>query len=256
MRNPIPYVAAVAALGLVGCGGLESLGSADTLSNLAQAGGTAAKAAFLSDGEIKTLSDQSCAESDSKSQVADAKSAYTVRLNKVMERMPASINGQPVNYKVYLAKDVNAWAMANGCIRVYSGLMDTMSDDELRGVLGHEEGHVALGHSKKAMQVAYSATAARQVAGAAGGIAATLSQSQLGDMTEKLINAQFSQSQESAADDYAFDLLTRQKLPREGLVTAFEKLAQASPGQASLFSSHPPSAERAARMRQRLTAAK
>mgnify|MGYP003577228330 CR=1 FL=1 len=256
MRNPIPYVAAVAALGLAGCGGLETLGNADTLANLAQAGGTAAKAAFLSDSEIKTLSDQSCAESDSKSQVADANSPYTVRLNKVMQPMPASINGQPVNYKVYLSKDVNAWAMANGCIRVYSGLMDAMTDDELRGVLGHEAGHVALGHSKKAMQVAYSATAARQVAGAAGGIASTLSKSQLGDMTEKLVNAQFSQSQESAADDYAFDLLTQRKLPREGLVTGFEKLAKSDSGQPSLFSSHPPSAERAARMRQRLAGAK
>jgi len=42
--------------------------------------------------------------------------------------------------------------MSNGCIRVYSGLMDMMTDSELRGVIGHEMGHVALGHSKKAMQ--------------------------------------------------------------------------------------------------------
>jgi len=34
------------------------------------------------------------------------------------------------------------------------------TDDEVRGVLGHEMGHMALGHSKKAMQVAYTAVAA------------------------------------------------------------------------------------------------
>ncbi|VTR30443.1 Uncharacterized metalloprotease yggG [Serratia fonticola] len=34
--------------------------------------------------------------------------------------------------------------MANGCIRVYSGLMDMMDDNEVEGVLGHEMGHVAL----------------------------------------------------------------------------------------------------------------
>ena len=31
-----------------------------------------------------------------------------------------------------MTKDVNAWAMGNGCVRVYSGLMDQMNDDEPR----------------------------------------------------------------------------------------------------------------------------
>ena len=55
-----------------------------------------------------------------------------------------------------------------------------MTDNEVEGVLGHEMGHVALGHSRKRMQVAYSTTAARTAIGSAGGIAGTLSQSQLG----------------------------------------------------------------------------
>ena len=37
-----------------------------------------------------------------------------------------------------MTSDVNAWAMANGCVRVYSGLMDMMNDNEIEGVLGHE----------------------------------------------------------------------------------------------------------------------
>ena len=188
--------------------------------------------------------------------MADAQSPYTVRLNKVMQPMPASINGQPVNYKVYMSKDVNAWAMANGCIRVYSGLMDLMNDDELRGVIGHEIGHVALGHSKSQMQAAYGASAVRTAASAAGGVVGMLSQSQAGDLAEKFVNAQFSQAQESAADNYAFDLLTERKLERKGLVTGFQKLAaQSGPQGVSLLSSHPPSAARAAAMQKRLDAA-
>ncbi|VEB54342.1 Putative metalloprotease yggG [Salmonella enterica subsp. enterica] len=43
-----------------------------------------------------------------------------------------------MNYKVYETKDVNAFAMANdGCIRVYSGLMDMMTDNEVEAVIGH-----------------------------------------------------------------------------------------------------------------------
>jgi len=251
----LPIAAAVAALALVGC---ETMKNADT-SALTQAGGSAFKAMSLSDGEVATMSDQSCAAMDQKNQIAPAGSRYATRLNQVIKQMPTSVNGKAANYKVYMTKDVNAWAMANGCIRVYSGLMDLMNDDELRGVIGHEIGHVALGHSKSRMQTAYAASAVRGLAGAAGGVAAQLSQSQAGDLGEKFINAQFSQANESAADNYSFDLLTERKLERKGLVSAFDKLAKLS-GDAttgsSLMSSHPPSAERSARMQKRLDAAK
>ncbi|MCP5762619.1 metalloprotease LoiP, partial [Klebsiella pneumoniae] len=79
-----------------------------------------------------------------------------------------------VNYKVYMAKDVNAFAMANGCIRVYSGLMDMMTDNEVEAVIGHEMGHVALGHVKKGMQVALGTNAVRAAAASAGGIVGSL----------------------------------------------------------------------------------
>jgi putative metalloprotease len=253
MRNLSVVAACAALVALAGC---ETMQSVDT-SALMNAGGTAAKALTLSDGEILAVSDQSCAAMDQKNQLAPANSAYTTRLNQLVRSMPDTINGKPANYKVYVTKDVNAWAMANGCIRVYSGLMDLMNDDELRGVIGHEIGHVALGHSKSQMQAAYGTSALRTAAGAAGGMVAALSQSQAGDLAEKFVHAQFSQTQESAADNYAFDLLTERKLERKGLVTGFQKLAtQSGEAGSSMMSSHPPSGARAAAMQKRLDAAK
>lgn len=251
LRPVFPMAILATALSLAGC---ETMKTMD-VSKLSDVGSTAMKAMSLSDGDIVTMSDQSCAAMDQKNQVAPATSKYTARLNQVVRAMPTTVNGKAASYKVYLTQDVNAWAMANGCIRVYSGLMDLMNDDELRGVIGHEIGHVALGHSKARMQTAYTASAARSLAGAAGGMAAQLSQSQAGDLAEKFVNAQFSQSQESAADSYSFDLLSERKLERKGLVTGFQKLAKLSEGQAttsSLLSSHPPSTDRAAAMQRRL----
>jgi len=255
MRQLFPLATIALSVSLVGC---ETMKTMD-VSKLSDVGGTAMKALSLSDGDIATMSDQSCAAMDQKNQIAPANSKYTTRLNQVVRAMPTSVNGRTANYKVYMTPDVNAWAMANGCIRVYSGLMDLMNDDELRGVIGHEIGHVALGHSKSRMQTAYAASAARGLASAAGGVAGQLSQSQAGDLAEKFLNAQFSQSQESAADNYSFDLLTERKLERKGLVTSFQKLAKLSEGKASgssLLSSHPPSTDRAANMQKRLDAAK
>lgn len=232
--------------------GAASCASAFDFGDALKSGQGLMKAVTLNDADVRELTDRACAEMDGQSKVAAAGSKYATRLGSVMRGMPGSIKGQPVNYKVYLTPSVNAWAMANGCVRVYSGLMDLMNDDELRGVIGHEEGHVALGHTRKAMQTAYATAAARDAAGSAGGTAATMSQSQLGELAEKFVNAQFSQSQESDADNYSFDLLTESKLKREGLVSAFQKLAQLDGGKSSMLSSHPSSADRAANMQKRL----
>lgn len=220
---------------------------------LMKSGSDAYKAATLTDQDVINMTEGSCKALDAESKIASSKSKYSKRLNKIAKNLGNDINGRPANYKVYLTSDVNAWAMANGCIRVYSGLMDMMTDDEVEGVVGHEIGHVALGHSKKAMQVAYSTSAAHNAAGAAGGIAGQLSSTQLADLGEDLINAQFSQKQESDADNYSYDMLKKRGLPTKGLVTAFEKLAKMSGGsEKSLFSSHPPSQERADNIKKRI----
>ena len=235
---------------LSGCQNMDSNG-------LMTSGAEAFQAYSLSDAQVKALSDEACKDMDGKATLAPANSTYTQRLNKIASALGDNINGQPVNYKVYMAKDVNAFAMANGCIRVYSGLMDMMTDNEVEGVLGHEMGHVALGHTRKAMQVAYGTVALRTAAASTGGIIGSLSQSQLADMGEKLVNAQFSQKQESEADDYSFDLLKQRGIDPNGLVTSFEKLAKMEAGrQSSMFDDHPASEARAQHIRERIAAGK
>ena len=234
------------AFALTGCQNMDSGG-------LMTSGSEALQAYSLSDAQIKTLSDQACQEMDGKATIAPASSEYAKRLSKIASALGDNINGQPVNYKVYMAKDVNAFAMANGCIRVYSGLMDMMTDNEVEAVIGHEMGHVALGHVKKGMQVALGTNAVRVAAASAGGIVGSLSQSQLGDLGEKLVNSQFSQRQESEADDYSYDLLRKRGIDPLGLATSFEKLARLEAGrQSSMFDDHPASAERAQHIRDRM----
>jgi putative metalloprotease len=217
-------------------------------------GKQALKAATLSDSEVKSMADQACAQYDRNAKVASANSKYGKRLASITKKVGKDINGQPVNFKVYQDKEVNAWAMANGCVRINTGLMDLMNDDEVIGVVGHEMGHVALGHTKKAMQVAYSAAAARSAAGTFGGDGlAQLSNSEWGELGEAFVNAQFSQSQESDADNFSYDFLTKKSLDRRALLTAFQKLAAGGSDDRSMLSSHPASADRAKNIETRLT---
>ena len=243
--------------GVVCAGFFGGHAEAVDIGSLIGASKQALQAVTLTDDDVRTLSEKSCVQMDKQSKLAAANDKYSKRLTTILKGFPGSVEGQKLDFKVYLTKNVNAWAMPNGCVRVYSGLMDMMNDDEVRGVIGHEIGHVALGHSKKAMQVAYAASAAKSAAGAADNSAiSALSNSQLGDLGEKLINSQFSQSQEKDSDNYSFDLLTSAKLSAQGLASAFRKLAELDGGQSSMFSSHPSSTERAQNIEQRLAAGK
>ncbi|WES70028.1 M48 family metallopeptidase [Superficieibacter sp. HKU1] len=220
---------------------------------LASSGMSAYKAATLSDADAKSIANQGCKEMDSENKLAGSSSKYSKRLAKIAKALGNNINGTPVNYKVYMTSDVNAWAMANGCVRVYSGLMDMMTDNEVEAVLGHELGHVALGHSLQEMKAAYAVVAARDAISATSGVAAQLSKSQLGDIAEGAINAKFSREKESEADDFSYDLLKKRGIKTQGLVGSFDKLASLDAGHTkSLFDSHPPSAERAQHIRDRI----
>ena len=148
---------------------------------------------------------------------------------------------------------LNAFALPDGSIRFYAGLMDKMTDDEIRYVIGHEIGHVQAGHTRKRMQLALGSGAAQQAAGAAGGKAAVLAQSDLGELFVKVVRAQHSQANENEADDLALRFMSRRGFDRRAAVTALEKLdAMSGGGQTQWLSTHPAPRERAERMRQQL----
>lgn len=191
----------IASFLLSGCGIL-----ANGLSNLdpnalATAANTAMTALSISDEQIAELSAQSVAYMDSVNTVD--RGSYDARLRKLMSKVK-TVDGMPINLKVYRTKEVNAFACGDGSIRVYSGLMDAMNDSELIAVIGHEIGHVVHKDTKTAMKKTYMAYAARIALGSTGSVLGQLSTSVLGDIAQSYLNAQYSQKQEFAADEHGF----------------------------------------------------
>ncbi|MES2933161.1 MAG: M48 family metallopeptidase [Pseudomonadota bacterium] len=207
-------------------------------------------AATVSDKDVIKASAQMVAHHDSEAKIAPAGNKYAQRLSALTSKH-TSEDGLKLNYKVYLSPDVNAFCTADGSIRIYSGLMDLMNDDELRSVIGHEIGHAKLGHMASRMKTAYMASAGRKAAAQADGAVGKIADSQLGDMFEKVVNAQFSQSNESASDDYGFAFMKKHKYDVKAMESAFRKLAKTEGGSHSMMSSHPGSAARADRMKQK-----
>ena len=220
---------------------------------LATAANTAMTALTISDEQIAQLSAQSVAYMDSVNTVD--RGAYDARLRKLMSKVK-SIDGTPINLKVYRTKEVNAFACGDGSIRVYSGLMDVMDDSELMAVIGHEIGHVLHKDTKNAMKKTYMAYAARIALGSTGSVLGQLSTSVLGDIAQSYLNAQYSQKQEFAADENGFQFAIDQGYSPYSMYNSLVKLMQLSgessnkPTNAqSAFSSHPATEERAARMK-------
>lgn len=251
MRSrPRTAAAALAAVlfaaGLAGC-------SAQNL-NLGTALGAATqgvKALTLSEEDVKAMAKQAAQESDRENPVAPPDSPYSKRLQKIIGKHTAE-DGVTLDYKVYLVEDINAFAMPDGTVRVYAGLMEIMSDDELRFVIGHEIGHVVEGHAAEKMRVAYTASAARAGVAAAGGTAGQLAAGQLGDITEAVVNAQFSQSEELEADGYGLKFMKKYGYPAKAAPAALRKLASPGGRQDSFLSSHPDPMDRAAKLEKEL----
>jgi metalloprotease len=162
---------------------------------------------LLSEHDILAISQQACAENDKRAIVAPDYHSFSRRLSNLTNKLPKKVNGIVLSYKVYFNTEPNAWSMANGCIRINSGLMKLLDDNELQAVIAHEQGHIALKHGISLFR-----------------------QAPYIEMTDKaselviIVKEEVSHQYEIEADNYALDLLMRENLEPGGLVNMLIKM--------------------------------
>ncbi|WP_374173948.1 M48 family metalloprotease [Flavobacterium tructae] len=203
----------------------------------------------FSNADAAALSKAAVDKMDTENQVAAATDPYTLRLNRVFGKYTAG-DGYTLNYKVYKLKEVNAFATADGSVRVYSGLMDIMDDNELLAVIGHEIGHVANQDSRDAIKAAYRKEALLEGAASQSATIASVTDSQLGKIGSAIIDSKFSRKQEAEADLFSYEFLKKNGYNVNAEESAFRILAKMSEGNEASFidqmmSSHPDSKQRA-----------
>lgn len=226
---------------------LFTTGCEDTDVGMAlQAGVDALRAVTLDDEDVQRLASEVARQSDREHEVAPPGNPYAKRL----ERLTAGhrkTDGHEFDFKVYLSPTANAFAMADGTIRIYSGLMDMMTDSELIFVIGHEMGHVVENHIKEKLRLAYAGSAVRKAIASQQNEAGDIARSAIGALSESLLNAQFSQQEEREADDFGVMFLEQRGYDIQPAISALEKLA-ALGGDHSFLSTHPAPAKRAKRL--------
>ena len=219
------------------------------LGKAASAVSKGAQALAFSNEDAKKLSKESVEWMDKHNPVTDSKSPYTKRWNRLFGKHKSE-DGLELNYKVYHVIDINAFACADGSVRVFSSLMDLMTDDELLAIIGHEIGHVKNEDTKDAIKSAYMRAAAQDAAGAASGAVRALSDTELGEMANAMLEAKHSKKQESQADEYAYNFMKKHGYDVVAVYTAFKKMALLSGGDTQskfqkMMSSHRDSEKRA-----------
>ena len=186
----------------------------------------------LSENDILAISQQACIENDNKAIIPPDYHHLNRRLSKVAQSLPKRINNIELNYKVYIDTAPNAWSTANGCIRINSGLIKLLEDNELQAVLAHEQAHIALKHGISLFR-----------------------QAPYIEITDKanelviIVKEETSHQYEVEADSYAFDLLVGESIDPIGLLNMLTKMPIHSKNQPT---SHPSRIKRMANIVDRL----
>ena len=244
------------ALAMASCSSLKIVDS----NAAANAGAAALQALTISDAQVAQLCSQYMVESDGKNTILPADNSYTQRLNRIMARFH-NISNLNLNYKVYQSNEVNAFASGDGSVRVYTGLMDAMNDDEVFAVIGHELGHLINKDVRDAYRAAYLTVAARYGIAAVNTTAGALSTGFLGDLAQELASNAYSRRQETQADETAVQFCVQNGVDPYAMYHALNVLIQLS-GQTAqqgklqeLLSTHPDTYKRATHVKQMCEAA-
>jgi len=206
------------------------------------------RATIVTNKEMRIMANASVKKLDAESRVAPNSNKYALRLKEITKhlKVPDKFN---LDLKVYIDKTINAFAFANGSVRVYSGLMDKMSNSEILFVIGHELGHVKYKHSKDSYRMAYLMSGLRKGTVAQGGFIGSIAGGVVGKLTTDLVNAKFSRNEERTADEYGVKLLRLNGLNREVAISALKKLSSSN---SNLLSSHPSSSDRIEEIEERV----
>ena len=224
------------------------------------AGAAAVQALTISDSQVAQLCVEYMATTDAENTVLPASNEYMQRLTRIMARFK-NIGDMNVNYKVYQSNTVNAFASGDGSVRVYSGLMDVMTDDEIFAVIGHELGHLKNKDVRDAYRTSYLMVAARYGIGAFSQTAGAITQGFMGDLAQELASNAYSRKQEYEADEAAFQFCITNGVDAFAMYDALNVLISLNGNSgtqskvAQMFSTHPDSAKRAAKIKSMVEAA-
>ncbi|MGA9638696.1 M48 family metallopeptidase [Flavobacterium sp.] len=147
-------------------------------------------------------------------------SSKTKALNTFAQQLDLK-NTKKLKFTVVKSNEINAFAMPDGNIVVFTGIIDKMKDyDELVGLLGHEASHVNNRHSMKMLCRSLSGYLfVSLILGDANGVMAII-----GENVNSFQSLSFSREFEHQADSDGYKILEANKVNPKGMSNLFQRL--------------------------------
>ena len=168
-----------------------------------------------------------------------------IEKSKILNDFAAGLqlsNKKKLKFKVIDSEIMNAYALPDGTIVVYTGILKEMkSYDELVCLIGHEAAHVNNRHSMKMLCRNLSGYLfISTVLGDVNGVMAVL-----GDNVNTLQSLSFSREFEREADEEGFAIVSKNHVNPKGMVTLFQRLEKEhSIDMPEFLSTHPMTKDR------------
>lgn len=174
----------------------------------------------VSDSDVTYIADRAVAYLDSIHPLESNESNSFKRAQLLLN--PFKSENELLTVRVYALRSPHIISFPNGDIRIFSGLMDTLTDAQVQALFAHEAAHINLGHARSRLVAAVKETVAIRSNPDLSTAPVLPLEAQVG---LALKEAPYEQDEERQADTYALSLLAKNELPLEALEEALVTLA-------------------------------
>jgi putative metalloprotease len=200
------------------------------------------RATLISDKEMHEEDAKDITKWDINQTVAKDIDQYYIDLQKIMKRIPLPKDlDVKLDVKVYLNPFLYIISKSNGAIRVNSGIIELLEDDEILFLMAHEIAHIASKDHKGSYRKAHSMYALENALNMQGETAGSVANGLLESVTSRMRKSEFQKDEEFEADKYAIGVLKKLGIKKQVAIDTLEELQYLN---APLLKIHPTGHER------------
>jgi putative metalloprotease len=215
---------------------------ADPMTSAVKSASDITRATLISDKEMYEEDAKDITKWDINQTVAKDIDQYYIDLQKIMKRIPLPDDlDVKLDVKVYLNPFLYIVSKSNGAIRVNSGIIELLEDDEILFLMAHEIAHIANKDHKGSYRKAHSMYALENALNMQGETAGSVANGLLESVTSRMRKSEFQKDEEFDADKYAIGVLKKLGIKKQVAIDTLEELQYLN---APLLKIHPTGHER------------
>ncbi|MBK5721452.1 M48 family metalloprotease [Dysgonomonas sp. Marseille-P4677] len=178
---------------------------------------------------VNKVSDQLIKFLDNSNKITGSNDAYTLRLKDVLGDNFKMLENKNLDIKIYNTTEANIITLNNGSIRIYSGMMDILTDFEIQALIALQVGHIKTGNIRNNLLKVVSGNNLDEMTEAQLGKILSFSGDKIKTISNELLLLPYTRDQNKSADNYAKKYLKKNEGNNDAysqLLSKIRKLAQ------------------------------